>query len=72
MAEYSASTYAKTPEEKAYYLQYYRDYYRKGGNDKAGDAASKPSGNAAAAAALSSTKDGRGHPRLRGVGGGGS
>ena len=28
LAEYSASTYAKTPEEKAYYLQYYRDFYR--------------------------------------------
>ena len=51
MAEYSASTYAKTPEEKAYYLQYYRDYYKKGGDDKAGDVVSKPSGNTTAPAA---------------------
>jgi len=27
MAEYSASLYAKTPEEHAYYLQYYTQYY---------------------------------------------
>ena len=27
MAEYSASIYAKTPEEHAYYLQYYTQYY---------------------------------------------
>ena len=29
MAEYSAALYAKTPEEKANYLIYYRDYYQK-------------------------------------------
>ncbi len=31
MAEYSASLYAKSPEEKASYLDYYRKYYREGG-----------------------------------------
>ncbi len=31
LAEYSAEMYAKTPEEKAHYLEYYRKYYREGG-----------------------------------------
>ena len=31
LAEYSASIYAKTAEEKTYYLDYYRNYYRNGG-----------------------------------------
>jgi RNA-binding protein 5/10 len=34
MAEYSANLYAKTPEEKASYLLYYREYYQKQ-NDEA-------------------------------------
>lgn len=32
MAEYSANLYAKTPQEKANYVEYYRDYYSKGGD----------------------------------------
>ena len=35
MAKYSAETYAKTPEEKKAYLEYYRNYYRNGGDAKA-------------------------------------
>ncbi len=31
MAQYSAGLYAKTPEEKVSYLEYYRNYYRTGG-----------------------------------------
>ena len=41
LAEYSASMYAKTAEEKAYYLDYYRNYYRNGGTSE--NAAPKPS-----------------------------
>ena len=33
LAEYSASLYAKTSEEKQSYLEYYRQYYRNGGKD---------------------------------------
>ena len=36
MAEYSASMYAKTPGEKAHYLEYYRNYYKNGGDPNAG------------------------------------
>ncbi len=36
MAEYSASMYAKTKEEKTSYLEYYRNYYRNGGDADAG------------------------------------
>lgn len=36
MAEYSASLYAKTPGEKAHYLEYYRNYYKNGGDPNAG------------------------------------
>ena len=32
LAEYSASLYAKTPEEKAHHLDYYRNFYRSGGD----------------------------------------
>ena len=32
LAEYSAKMYAKTPEEKASYLEYYRNYYKNGGD----------------------------------------
>ncbi len=45
LAEYSASMYAKTPEEKAYYLDYYRNYYRNGGTSE--NAAPKPSSESA-------------------------
>jgi len=40
MAEYSASLYAKTPSDKAHYLEYYRDYYKKGGDPNAGKSSS--------------------------------
>eukprot|EP00095_Tigriopus_kingsejongensis_P000467 snap_masked-scaffold217_size252476-processed-gene-1.22 protein:Tk00467 transcript:snap_masked-scaffold217_size252476-processed-gene-1.22-mRNA-1 annotation:"rna-binding protein 5-like" len=40
LSEYSASLYAKTPEEKAYYLEYYRNYYRNGGDSSTADPAS--------------------------------
>ena len=33
MAEYSASLYAKTPSEKAHYLEYYRNYYKNNQKD---------------------------------------
>jgi len=36
MSEYSASLYAKTPGEKAHYLEYYRNYYKNGGDPNAG------------------------------------
>ena len=43
LAEYSASTYAKTPAEKAHYLQYYRDYYRNGGEGQQSQTPTTPS-----------------------------
>ena len=49
LAEYSASMYAKTPEEKSYYLDYYRNYYRNGGKEENATSAPKPAaGNASA------------------------
>lgn len=35
LAEYSANLYAKTPEEKAHHLEYYRNFYRSGGDASA-------------------------------------
>jgi len=35
MAEYSANLYAKTPEEKASYTEYYRKFYNEGGDGTA-------------------------------------
>merc|ERR1711899_492748 len=40
MAEYSASLYAKTPGDKAHYLEYYRNYYKNGGDPNAGQRSS--------------------------------
>jgi len=40
MAEYSASLYAKTPSDKAHYLEYYRNYYKNGGDPNAGQRSS--------------------------------
>ena len=39
MAKSAAEMYGKTAEEKAHYLEYYRDYYKNGGSapDAAGD-----------------------------------
>merc|ERR1719394_1467020 len=42
MAEYSASLYAKTPSDKAHYLEYYRNYYKNGGYPNAGQKGSSP------------------------------
>ena len=36
LAVYSADLYAKTPEERASYLEYYRNYYRNGGDPNGG------------------------------------
>ena len=36
MAEYSADMYAKTKEEKSYYLEYYKKLYRDGGDTSRG------------------------------------
>ena len=44
MADYSANLYAKTPDEKNSYLEYYRNYYR---NEE--DKATKASGGDGAA-----------------------
>jgi hypothetical protein len=43
LAEYSASLYAKTAQEKSYYLDYYRNYYRSGG--KVENATTAPNGS---------------------------
>ena len=32
MAKSAAEMYGKTPEEKAHYLEYYRNYYKNGGD----------------------------------------
>lgn len=41
LAEYSANLYAKTAEEKASYLEYYRNYYKNGGDTKSAQASSQ-------------------------------
>ena len=45
LAEYSASLYAKTPEEKQSYLEYYRKYYRNESGETSGS--SQPSSEVA-------------------------
>ena len=39
MAEYSAEMYAKTEEERRYYVEYYTKYYREGGDTTAAEVA---------------------------------
>ena len=39
MAEYSADMYAKTPEERAHYVEYYKGLYRDGGDTSAAEVA---------------------------------
>ena len=39
MAEYTADMYAKTPEERAHYVEYYKGFYRDGGDTSAAEVA---------------------------------
>jgi len=45
MAEYSADMYAKTKEEKSYYVEYYKKFYREGGDTSAAEVALKSDKN---------------------------
>ena len=45
MAEYSADMYAKTPEERAHYVEYYKGLYRDGGDTSAAEVALTQTGS---------------------------